>query len=128
VSYPIQLKDIFLGSICLCITANCIPVLDQAGSQNLQCKLTKLAAALCDLSCSWSVGSAVGYALLAFHSDKIGNVIITAGSPGGPDARLTSLSVVTDLMKIGNNYTALLPYLFPQGPADEGELQRGCVF
>eukprot|EP00775_Hariotina_reticulata_P003128 gene3128-3406_t len=69
---------------------------------------------------SWSVGGFVGYALLAFHPDKVGNVIITAGSPGGPDARLTSLSVMTDLIKMGSNYTALLPYLFPDGAADEG--------
>jgi pimeloyl-ACP methyl ester carboxylesterase len=72
-------------------------------------------------SCSWSLGGCVGYGLLADHSDKIHNIIIAAGSPGGPDAFLPPFDVVDKLATIGQNYSALLPLLFPKGVEDEGK-------
>jgi hypothetical protein len=32
---------------------------------------------------SYSLGASIGYALLAKHANKVGNVILAAGSPGG---------------------------------------------
>jgi hypothetical protein len=63
----------------------------------------------------------VGYGLLAYHPNKVGNVIIAAGSPGGPDALLPPEPVTQSIARIAQNYTAMLPYLFPQGLKDEGE-------
>jgi hypothetical protein len=62
----------------------------------------------------------VGYGLLAFHPNKVGNVIIAAGSPGGPDALLPPEPVTQSIARFQQNYTALLPYLFPGGLKDEG--------
>jgi hypothetical protein len=63
----------------------------------------------------------VGYGLLAFHPNKVGNVIIAAGSPGGPDALLPPEPVTQSVAGFAQNYTAMLPYLFPGGIKDEGE-------
>lgn len=78
----------------------------------------------CHMFYSWSVGAFVGYGLLAFHQNKIGNVIIASGSPGGPDALLPPQPVTQEMMRIEQNYTALLPFLFPDGVKDEAV----CMF
>lgn len=69
----------------------------------------------------------VAYGLLALHPDKVGNVIIAAASPGGPDALLPPVPVTQEITAIQRNYTALLPYLFPQGTKDEGEVLRSSL-
>jgi hypothetical protein len=69
----------------------------------------------------------VGYGLLAYHPNKVGNVIIAAGSPGGPDALLPPEPVTQSIARIAQNYTAMLPYLFPQGLKDEGECCCGVI-
>lgn len=70
--------------------------------------------------CSWSVGGCVAYALLANHHQAIDNVIIASGSPGGPNAYLPPPSVLEGLRAAAGNYTALLPFLFPNGARDDG--------
>ncbi|KAF8055600.1 hypothetical protein HT031_006719 [Scenedesmus sp. PABB004] len=69
---------------------------------------------------SWSLGGFVAYGLLAAYEDKIGNVIVAASSPGGPDALLPPRVVTDDIAAARQNYTALLPYFFPGGAADPG--------
>eukprot|EP00882_Tetradesmus_deserticola_P006490 GHRQ01006829.1.p1 GENE.GHRQ01006829.1~~GHRQ01006829.1.p1 ORF type:complete len:478 (+),score=153.76 GHRQ01006829.1:196-1434(+) len=73
---------------------------------------------------SWSVGAFVGYGLLALHPDKVGTVIIAAGSPGGPDALLPPTPITQGIARFEQNYTALLPYMFAQGVKDEAV----CMF
>eukprot|EP00878_Enallax_costatus_P018251 GHUV01019206.1.p1 GENE.GHUV01019206.1~~GHUV01019206.1.p1 ORF type:complete len:260 (+),score=48.15 GHUV01019206.1:274-1053(+) len=68
----------------------------------------------------WSVGGIISYALLALHSSKVGNVIIAAGSPGGPDALLPPVPVTQSIINLQQNYTALLPFLFPEGVKSPG--------
>ncbi|WIA20281.1 hypothetical protein OEZ85_006114 [Tetradesmus obliquus] len=80
--------------------------------------ITKLGLSTPDIW-SWSVGAFVGYGLLAYHPNKVGNVIIAAGSPGGPDALLPPEPVTQSLARFEQNYTAMLPYLFPGGLKDE---------
>lgn len=71
--------------------------------------------------CRWSIGGCVAYAILAYHSGKVDNVMIAAATPGGPDSYLPPQSVLDDILKIKTDYHALLPYLFPRGAMDDGE-------
>jgi pimeloyl-ACP methyl ester carboxylesterase len=63
------------GLLCmLCRTAG-----QRQQAHNSQCA----SAAGAVVACSWSLGACIGYALLAKHSNKVGNVILTSGTPGG---------------------------------------------
>lgn len=69
---------------------------------------------------AWGLGGSVAYALLAYHHGKVGNAIIAAATPGGPSAIVPPPEVLAQLQRVRNNYTALLPFLFPKGAADPG--------
>jgi pimeloyl-ACP methyl ester carboxylesterase len=75
----------------------------------------------------WSLGGSIAYAMLAYSGDRVGNVIVASGSPGGPDAWLAPPAVLSNLTRAGARLNALLPFLFPAGVDDDGTCVCACV-